>query len=907
MRAKGYNTLYPMGFHYTGTPILTMAESIARNDRELIELFEDLYSVPREIIPKMRDPLELARYFHTVSKESMKRLGLGIDWRREFTTIDPEFQSFIRWQFRELFKRNYVTRGTYPVGWCPLHQMPVGGHDTKDDKDPEIGEFTLIFFRDSENRVFPTATLRPETVFAVTNLWINPDSEYYEILVEGSRWIVSKRAYEKLLYQKESVKILNRYFGRDFEGVLVRNPVTQEIVPIIPASFVDPNFGSGVVMSVPSHSPDDYVAYRESMNIERFKSYLEKAPGPRKIIEVPGVRDLPAKWIVEKNNIKSSNEREALERVTRELYNLEYSSGVMYKDLEKYVSLSSIRDSVREMISGKRVSEARENISRLLRSVGEADVFYELMNAPVYCRCGTEIVVKILRDQWFIRYSDSEWKSRALKALERMTVFPEEMKSYMRELILNLREKPCARTRGLGTPLPWDPSWIIESLSDSTIYMIFYTVIHRVRENKIDISLLDDEFWSYIVLGEGDLDRLSEKLKIDPSILKSFREEFLYWYPLDLRVAGKDLANNHLLFFIMNHVALLREELWPRAILTHGWVLKEGGKMSKSKRNITPLFKAIDSKGSDAVRLVLALSSEVDQDLDFRDSVADNLALHLKRLYDLVVSIKTKRVREESDERDIYYASRIARKLIKAEKSLDSYRVREAGNILFFEIYNDLLEVSSRESLWREILSLVEEWIKFISIYTPHIAEEMWNEVLGKNSLVVREKIDNKLIERLISPRVELEEEYIKILLEDLSEIISLRRINPSKIVIYLTDERDYTLLREALELSSKRDGLREFINKHITKVSASEREAYAERLRRIFDQAIKLPSSLRELILETESFGEESVADKIVARVKRVYPNADVVIYGYRDSRAPDLGGRKSLSLPLKPSIYVE
>ncbi|MEM1650057.1 MAG: class I tRNA ligase family protein, partial [Sulfolobales archaeon] len=163
MRARGYNSLYPMGFHYTGTPILTMAESIAKNDSELIELFREFYEVPENEISRMKDPLELARYFHRVSRESMRMLGLGIDWRREFTTVDPEFQSFIRWQFRRLYEKNYVSRGTYPVGWCPLHQMPVGGHDTKDDKDPEIEEFTLVFFRDSRGRILPTATLRPET------------------------------------------------------------------------------------------------------------------------------------------------------------------------------------------------------------------------------------------------------------------------------------------------------------------------------------------------------------------------------------------------------------------------------------------------------------------------------------------------------------------------------------------------------------------------------------------------------------------------------------------------------------------------------------------------------------------------------------------------------------------------
>ncbi|MEM1633947.1 MAG: leucine--tRNA ligase [Sulfolobales archaeon] len=909
MRARGYNSLYPMGFHYTGTPILTMAESIAKNDSELIELFREFYEVPENEISRMKDPLELARYFHRVSRESMRMLGLGIDWRREFTTVDPEFQSFIRWQFRRLYEKNYVSRGTYPVGWCPLHQMPVGGHDTKDDKDPEIEEFTLVFFRDSRGRILPTATLRPETVFAVTNLWVNPDTEYAEVLVGGALWIISRKAYEKLIYQKDSIEILRSFKGSELEGLEVINPVTGEHVYVIPASFVDPGFGTGVVMSVPSHSPDDYIAYMESMRIERYREYLERSPKPRKIIDLPGVRDLPAKWIVERLGIRSSRERESLEKATRELYNLEFTSGVMHMDLDRYI-LSGEEDlirSVKNLIVGRKVSEARENISKILRERGRGDIIYELINAPVYCRCGTEIVVKVLKDQWFIRYSDPAWKREGLKALDRMEIIPEEMKNHMRELIEGLREKPCARTRGLGTPLPWDPSWIIESLSDSTIYMAFYTVIHRIRSLKIDPGSLDDEFWSYIMLGEGDPSRIASRIRVGLEDLESLRREFLYWYPLDVRVAGRDLANNHLLFFIMNHTAIFPEDLWPKKILVHGWVLREGEKMSKSRRNITPLFKAIRDKSSDVVRLTLAISSEVDQDLDFRDSTADSIAFHLKKLYDMIYAVRSKRFKDEPDERELFIAARIARRILKADEALRRFRIREAGNILFFEIFNDFSEILSRESIWRGFKDIIREWIKLLSVYTPHLAEEIWRNVLGESSFVVREIVDLEKIKGFTDVVRELEEEYLKSVIEDLREIISLTGIKPSRIILYTSGGEDYQLLREALESSMRREGLREFIGRNIMRVDESSRRTYAEKLRKIFEQATKISAEFRELVALVDSFDERTLASRLSSRIKELYPDADVKIYYYRDPEAPDPGGKKNQALPLKPSIYIQ
>src|SRR3970040_3104387 len=50
MRMQGYNVLFPMGFHYTGTPILAMSKRVAAKDQELIDAFTNIYKVPKEQI-----------------------------------------------------------------------------------------------------------------------------------------------------------------------------------------------------------------------------------------------------------------------------------------------------------------------------------------------------------------------------------------------------------------------------------------------------------------------------------------------------------------------------------------------------------------------------------------------------------------------------------------------------------------------------------------------------------------------------------------------------------------------------------------------------------------------------------------------------------------------------------------
>src|ERR671933_211044 len=176
MRMKGYNVLFPMGFHYTGTPILAMSRRVAAGDKELIDTFRDIYHVKDETIAGFVDPVKIASYFHNEIKLGMKEMGFSIDWRREFTTVDKLYSKFISWQFRTLLKKGLIVQGSHPVGWCPNDQNPVSQHDTIGDIEPDFNEYTLIKFKlkkDEDNNfnnsnnnnyeevvIIPVATLR---------------------------------------------------------------------------------------------------------------------------------------------------------------------------------------------------------------------------------------------------------------------------------------------------------------------------------------------------------------------------------------------------------------------------------------------------------------------------------------------------------------------------------------------------------------------------------------------------------------------------------------------------------------------------------------------------------------------------------------------------------------------------
>ncbi|MGD8543547.1 MAG: class I tRNA ligase family protein, partial [Candidatus Bathyarchaeota archaeon] len=119
MRMRGYNVLFPMAFHYTGTPVLAMSKRLKERDKELIDTFVHIYKVPKEALKNFVEPVKIAQYFHEEIKAGMKKIGYSIDWRREFTTINPQYNRFIEWQFKKLREARFISQGSHPVGWCP--------------------------------------------------------------------------------------------------------------------------------------------------------------------------------------------------------------------------------------------------------------------------------------------------------------------------------------------------------------------------------------------------------------------------------------------------------------------------------------------------------------------------------------------------------------------------------------------------------------------------------------------------------------------------------------------------------------------------------------------------------------------------------------------------------------------
>ncbi|MBN2602681.1 MAG: class I tRNA ligase family protein, partial [Candidatus Thermoplasmatota archaeon] len=409
-RMTGFDVIFPAGFHASGIPSIGFAKKVERGDEATINTLKE-YGCSEETIQKLKDPKEVVNYFaHIYVKDYWKKFGFLIDYSRIMSTISEGYKKFIEWQFYKLKEKQLLIQKPHYAPFCP-NCGPVAVDKSETDistgGSAEILEFTTIKFTLKDGTVLPAATLRPETIFGVTNMWVNPDVEYVKLKVGNETWICSKQAAEKLAYQVENVKIIEENIsGKSLIGKTVKIPMVDREVPVLSGPFADPNVATGIVMSVPAHAPFDWIALVESgVDIS-----------PITIIDVKGFGKNPAKEVCDQLGIKSQKETEKLELATEEVYKKEFHKGYLNDKCGPYagIKISEIKDDVKNELLDK-------NLAILMREFSE----------KIICRCSEKVMIKKIPDQWFIKYSDYNLTQDSKDHVSYMNIFPED---YKREL-----------------------------------------------------------------------------------------------------------------------------------------------------------------------------------------------------------------------------------------------------------------------------------------------------------------------------------------------------------------------------------------------------------------------------------------------------------------------------------------
>ena len=155
--------------------------------------------------------------------EQLKKLGSSCDWDRERFTMDEGCSKAVQEVFIKLYEKGYIYKGSRIINWCPVCKTSIS--DAEVVHEEQKGHFWHIKYPIAGTDEFvEIATTRPETLLGDTAVAVHPDDERYKDLV----------------------------------GKNVILPLVNKEIPIIADSYVDKEFGTGVVKITPAHDPNDF-------------------------------------------------------------------------------------------------------------------------------------------------------------------------------------------------------------------------------------------------------------------------------------------------------------------------------------------------------------------------------------------------------------------------------------------------------------------------------------------------------------------------------------------------------------------------------------------------------------------------------------------------------------------------
>ncbi|WP_410496941.1 valine--tRNA ligase [Cellulosilyticum sp. ST5] len=155
--------------------------------------------------------------------EQLKKLGSSCDWDRERFTMDEGCSEAVQEVFIRLYEKGYIYRGSRIINWCPVCGTSIS--DAEVEHEEKEGHFWHLRYPVVGSDEFvQLATTRPETMLGDTAIAVNPEDERYAHLV----------------------------------GKMVRIPLVDREIPVVADSYVDKEFGTGVVKITPAHDPNDF-------------------------------------------------------------------------------------------------------------------------------------------------------------------------------------------------------------------------------------------------------------------------------------------------------------------------------------------------------------------------------------------------------------------------------------------------------------------------------------------------------------------------------------------------------------------------------------------------------------------------------------------------------------------------
>jgi len=635
---------------------------------------------------------EWARTYRQAINDQIKLMGASCDWTRDCFTMDEGPMRAVRTTFVRLFEQGLIYRGERIISWCPRCQTALSDLEVDHIEAQSHLYYINYLLDESEGAGHVTvATTRPETLLGDTAVAVSPSDARYKALV-GKSLIL---------------------------------PVLGRRIALIEDEAVDPSFGTGAVKVTPAHDPTDF----------------------------------------------EIGQRHGLETI-----NILNRNGTLNENAGKY--------------AGQDRYEARENILAELGRTGLLQKIEPYVHSVGHCvRCRTPIEPMVSK-QWFVKIAPLAVPAIDAVADGRIRIVPERfVKDYL-NWMENIRDWCISRQLWWGHRIP---VWYCAGCQGESIFISF----DRPQRDSNGQMVSAGSYAELRARGfsHADIERHAEWMEAavevrpivameapracpdcsSPDLLQDLdvldtwfssalwphstlgwpddTQDLRYFYPTSVLETAYDI----LFFWVARMIMMGLENMGDvpfRVVYLHGLVRDENGeKVSKSKGNVVSPVEAIQTYGTDALRLAVSIGVTPGNDMKLSATKLEAGRNFANKLWNAARYVLTSSERLEllplqalldgAPDEDRWIISRLEGTTANVNRLFEDYQfgeaARQAHDFFWGEFCDWYIEMSKprlREPGARSpapvLVHVLERSLRLLHPFIPFVTEEVWQNLRAR-------------------------------------------------------------------------------------------------------------------------------------------------------------------------------
>ena len=667
--------------------------------------------------------------------KQQKNLGLSYDWDRLIVCHKPEFYKWDQWIFLKMYEKGLAYRKKAPVNWCPKCKTVLANEQVHNGKCEYHGD-TNVEIKQLEQ-------------------WFFKITDYAEELYDS---------IDKLKDWPEDIKAMQKNWIGKSHGTEILFEINNKKWPIF-TTRPDTTFGvTFMVISAQHLELMDLVTEKQKREVEKFLKKL-KSTSEKDIVE------LEKEGVFTGSYARNPVNGEEVPVWVGNFVVADYGSGMVMAvpahDQRDFEFAKKYKIDIREVIR----QEAKPLVSSSNNQTKGGNI-----KDRAYIGEG------VLVNSGKFNGKNSE------KVKDELTQDLKKRKLGKKVIQYRLRDWLISRQRFWGTPIPiiyCNKCGIVPVSEKNLPVKLPDTIKFTSKKNP----LIDYDKFVNVQCPKckGEAKRETDTMDTfvnsswyflrycDPRNNKKIfdTKKANYWCPIDQYIGGREHATGHLIYFrfytkFLRDLGLLKInepalKLFNQGML-HGF---DGEKMSKSKGNVILPEEVSEKYGIDTARLFLVSVASLDKDFDWSEKGIQGSLRFIKKIMNYFNDV-------EIGKSDARTESKINKTILEVTEYIEDFKYNLAV-IKLRELFDLLPENTSKE--------ILENSLRILNPFCPHITEELWEKLGNKNFLSLEKwpKVDKKKINKLF----EKQDLAISKLISDVNQILKLVK-DKNKIYVYI-------------------------------------------------------------------------------------------------------------------------